>query len=430
MRKFSITAGILALIFLVSVQAGTVGSALAQGPHRGFGGPGFWNDLTPEQREAIHDRMAEMRAEGATREEIHTAITEMFEEYGIQPPENWPPTGDLRGLGHGPDRFWADLTEEQRQAVHDKMEEMREQGATREEIHTAIKELLEGYGIELPENWRLPRGPRGFGHGPGGFWADLTEEQRQAIHDKMEEMREQGATREEIHTAITEMLQAYGINVPEKGLGWRGPRGFGLWGECFGVNLTEDQKKTVREKVREMRGQGATRKEIHAAVAVLLESYGVELPDFLSELTEEQRRTIGKTVRQMKREDATCEEIRTRIAEMLQEYGYQLPEQSEGAFSDTQPAKSPIVAQSYPNPFNPIADIAYTLDVSEKVEVQIYNVSGQLIRTFDLGYQPAGDYSVRWDGRNENGDMAASGVYLYRIEAGPHQATDRMVLLK
>ena len=428
MKKSSIMAGVLALILFVSVQMGTSGSALAQGHRGGPHGPGFFSGLTTEQREAVQDRIAEMRDQGATREEIHTAITEMLEEYGIELPENWPPPGDLRGLGQGPGGFWADLTEDQRQAVNDKITEMREEGATREEIRVAVSEMLEGYGIKLPENWRLPGGRRGLG--PGGFWENLTEEQRQAVNDKIAEMREEGATREEIRAAVAEMLEGYGIELPEKGLGWRGPRGFGPWGECFGVDLTGDQKKAIREKKREMRGQGANREEIHAAVAAMLESYGIELPEFLGQLTEEQRRAIGKTVREMKREGGTCEEIRAAVKQILHGYGYELPEQSEGAFSDIQSAKSPIVAQSYPNPFNPIADIAYTLDVSEKVEVQIYNVSGQLIRTFDLGYQGAGDYSVRWDGRNENGDMAASGVYLYRIEAGPHQVTDRMVLLK
>jgi hypothetical protein len=363
MKTSSIMVGVLALFLFVSVQMGIPASALAQGHPGGPHGPGFLNGLTQEQREAVHDRIAEMR----------------------------------------------------------------DQGATREDIHTAVAGMLEAYGVDVPERWSRPRG---FGHGPGGFWVDLTQEQRQAIQDKMEEMREQGATREEIHTVITEMLEGYGIELPEKGFGWHGPRGFGPWGECFGVGLTEDQKKTIREKKREMRGQGATREEIHAAVAAMLKSYGIELPEFLGQLTEEQRRTIGKTVREMKRKGAACEEIRAAVAEMLQEYGYEVPEQTEDSISEMEPAKSIIVTRSYPNPFNPVADIAYTLSVSENVEVRIYNVSGQLIRTFDMGYQPAGTYSVRWDGCNENGDLAASGVYLYRIEAGPYQVTDRMVLLK
>ena len=94
------------------------------------------------------------------------------------------------------------------------------------------------------------------------------------------------------------------------------------------------------------------------------------------------------------------------------------------------PAESQIRAGSYPNPFNPETQIAYTLNVAGNVRIQIYNITGQLTRTFNQGYQPAGSYIVRWDGRDENGDVTASGVYLYRIEAGPYKVTNRMVLLK
>ena len=93
---------------------------------------------------------------------------------------------------------------------------MRSQGATREEIRTAVREMLEGWGIEVPE--RPGEGhPGGHSHGRGrggGFWADLTEEQREAIHEKREELRSQGATREEIHAAIREMLEGYGVELP------------------------------------------------------------------------------------------------------------------------------------------------------------------------------------------------------------------------
>ena len=488
MKKSSIMAGVLALILFVSIQMGTPGSALAQGHRGGHDRPGFLNGLTPEQREAVHDRMAEMRDQGGTREEIHTAVAEMLEDYGIEAPDRW---GGPAGFGHPWGGFWAELTEEQRQAVRDKMEEMRDQDATREEIRAAVSEMLEGYGVELPENWRLPGGHRGFGPGPGGFWGDLTEEQRQAIgdkrkemrnqgasredihaaiagmledygieapeqlggpsglghpwdgfwadltedqrqavRDKRQEMRDQGASREEIHAAVAEMLEGYGVKLPEKGLGWHGPRGLGHWGECFGVDLTDEQRKAARERIREMRSENASRQEIHTAVAAMFETYGIELPDFPGKLTREQRKAMRKKIGEMKREGAGCEDIRAAVAKMLEQYGSDAPQQPESSFSETVPADSPILTHSYPNPFNPEADIAYMLNASEDVRIQIYNVAGQLIRAFDMGYQPAGSYSVRWNGRSENGDVAASGVYLYRIEAGPHKVTNRMVLLK
>ncbi|MGB7060870.1 MAG: FlgD immunoglobulin-like domain containing protein, partial [Candidatus Zixiibacteriota bacterium] len=244
------------------------------------------------------------------------------------------------------------------------------------------------YGIELPEKCRLLGGSEGLRHNRGGFMTNLTDEQRQTLREKTKEMRSQGATHEEIRSAKAEMLKGYGIELPEKwGEGRRGGHrhGFGLTEEQREIirNLTDEQREAVRVKTKEMRSQDATREEIQASVTGLLEGYGIELP-----------------------------------------------ENSESTSSEVAPAELHIQAQSYPNPFNPETQIAYTLSVSENVRIQIYNVAGQLIRTYDVGYQPAGSYSVRWNGRSENGDVAASGVYLYRIEAGPYEATDRMVLLK
>ncbi len=373
MKRFSIITGIMALVLFFSVLVGTSAVVLAQGPCPGHKGERFWSNLTDEQRVAVQEKKKEMRSQRATREEIHTAVAEMLKGYGIEVPEDWH--GPI-GFGHGKAGLKANLTEEQREAVQEKTKEMRDQDATREEIHAAVAEMLKGYGIELPEDWKGP-------HGPGGFWEDLTKEQREAVHEKIKEMRDQGASREEIHFAVAEMLKGYGIEVPEDWSGPRGRGGFGPGPGGFWEDLTKEQREAVREKIREMRSQDASREEIRAA-----------------------------------------------IDEMLQEYGFDLPEKSENTSSEKTTAELNIQAQSYPNPFNPETQIAYALSVSEEVRIQIYNVTGQLIRTYDLGYQPAGSYSVSWDGRNESGDVTASGVYLYRIEAGPYEVTNRMVLLK
>ncbi|MCK4225118.1 MAG: T9SS type A sorting domain-containing protein [candidate division Zixibacteria bacterium] len=319
MKRFSSIVGIMALVLFVSVLVGTSDPVLAWGYGCGHHGKGFWTNLTEEQREAVQEKKEEMRSQGATREEIRAAVAELLEGYSVELPENWDRWHGPKGFGHRHGGFWRNLTDEQRQALREKKEELRSQSATHEEIRAAVAEMLEGYGVELPEDWPGPHGRGGFGPGPGGFWEDLTKEQREA----------------------------------------------------------------VREKIREMRSQDASREEIRAA-----------------------------------------------IDEMLQEYGFDLPEKSESTSSEKTTAELNIQAQSYPNPFNPETQIAYTLSVSEKVRIQIYNVTGQLIRTYDLGYQPAGSYSVHWDGRNENGDITASGVYLYRIEGGPYEVTNRMVLLK
>ena len=93
------------------------------------------------------------------------------------------------------------------------------------------------------------------------------------------------------------------------------------------------------------------------------------------------------------------------------------------------------LGQNYPNPFNPETWIPYQLASSAQVVIKIYDVSGHLVRRIDVGLQGAGDYrsrggAVYWDGRNEFGEQAASGVYYYTIDAGDFSATSKMLLLK
>jgi uncharacterized membrane-anchored protein len=442
MKKVPIIAGILALAFCISVLVGTSEAVLAQGHGCGHEGKGFWSNLTEDQREAVHEKIKEMRSQNATPDEIHGTITEMLKGYGIEVPEDWEGLNGRGGFGPGPGGFCKDLTKEQREAVKEKTKEMRSQGSTREEIHTAVAEMLKGYGIEVPPEDSIGP-PHGRGPGPVGFFKDLTKEQREAIQEKSKEMRSQGSTREEIHTAVTEMLKGYGIEIPpEDSIGPPHGRGPGPVG--FFKDLTKEQREAIQEKTKEMRSQGSTREEIHAAVTEMLKGYGIEVPKdwhgpigfgpkrdrFGANLTAEQKEAVREKIKEMRSSGAKREEIRAAVDKMIQGFGIKSPQDSENASSGTASAVPNIIAQSYPNPFNPETHIYYALNTPENVRVQIFNVTGQLIRTFDMGYQPVGSYSVRWDGRNESGDQTASGVYLYRIQAGTHAVTNRMVLLK
>ena len=67
--------------------------------------------------------------------------------------------------------------------------------------------------------------------------------------------------------------------------------------------------------------------------------------------------------------------------------------------------------------------------------IKIYTITGQLVRTLDLGTKPAGYYASKskaayWDGRNETGEHVASGVYFYSVEAGDLNTIRKMVILK
>lgn len=97
--------------------------------------------------------------------------------------------------------------------------------------------------------------------------------------------------------------------------------------------------------------------------------------------------------------------------------------------------KSDRLYQNYPNPFNPDTWIPYQLAEYVDIVIRIYNGSGQLIKTLDLGNKPAGFYTARdkaayWDGKNEAGEEVASGTYFYSIKAGDFAATMKMVVKK
>ena len=90
---------------------------------------------------------------------------------------------------------------------------------------------------------------------------------------------------------------------------------------------------------------------------------------------------------------------------------------------------------NYPNPFNPETWIPFELAEDSDVTVRVYGLNGDIVRTLDLGYRAMGEYRARedaayWDGRNEVGERAASGVYIYELLADRHRAVKRMVISK
>ena len=89
-----------------------------------------------------------------------------------------------------------------------------------------------------------------------------------------------------------------------------------------------------------------------------------------------------------------------------------------------------VLHQNYPNPFNPETTIAYILPQKSEVKINVYNNLGQLVKTLNQGFQPAGFYQVKWNGRNNSGNLAASGVYYYQLSAGTFSAMRKMVLLR
>jgi hypothetical protein len=94
-----------------------------------------------------------------------------------------------------------------------------------------------------------------------------------------------------------------------------------------------------------------------------------------------------------------------------------------------------VLRPNFPNPFNPETWMPYALPVAGSVEVRIYGVSGSLVRRLDLGVRPPGYYETRdqaahWDGRNDLGELVASGVYYYEVHAGAERLRRRMQVVR
>ncbi len=83
------------------------------------------------------------------------------------------------------------------------------------------------------------------------------------------------------------------------------------------------------------------------------------------------------------------------------------------------------LSQNYPNPFNPTTTINFNLAKSSNVNLYIYNILGQRVAHLVNGFMDAGKHSIKFNASN-----FASGVYIYRIEAGNFKANRKMVLLK
>ena len=88
------------------------------------------------------------------------------------------------------------------------------------------------------------------------------------------------------------------------------------------------------------------------------------------------------------------------------------------------------LSQNFPNPFNSSTTIAFQLGLPSRVELAVYSISGQRVRTLFSGSLPPGYHRLQWDGRNEHGESVASGAYLYQLSAGDFVATRQLMLLK
>ena len=94
------------------------------------------------------------------------------------------------------------------------------------------------------------------------------------------------------------------------------------------------------------------------------------------------------------------------------------------------PPGKPLGFSLYPNPSSGLVTAKYALTQPGPVELGVYNLLGQKVRTVVNQWQPAGYYSVQWDGKNDQGRKASAGVYLYQLKAAGCRETQKMVVIK
>ena len=85
---------------------------------------------------------------------------------------------------------------------------------------------------------------------------------------------------------------------------------------------------------------------------------------------------------------------------------------------------------NYPNPFNPVTEIMFNMQHAGIVNLTIYNVRGQIVKTLISENQEAGEHTVSWRGRDDSGTPVSSGVYFYKFSTSDYATTKKMVLMK
>ena len=85
---------------------------------------------------------------------------------------------------------------------------------------------------------------------------------------------------------------------------------------------------------------------------------------------------------------------------------------------------------NYPNPFNPKTKISYIIPSDQLVELKIIDMLGREVNRLVFEQQEQGRYQIEWDGKDQRGNLVASGIYLYQLKAGNYVNTRKLLFLK
>ena len=85
---------------------------------------------------------------------------------------------------------------------------------------------------------------------------------------------------------------------------------------------------------------------------------------------------------------------------------------------------------NHPNPFYLSTSISYYIPESSHVELSIYNILGQKVKTLISTHQDAGEYALNWNGLDENGTRLSNGIYFYKLTTGASSIVKKMLMVK
>jgi N-acetylmuramoyl-L-alanine amidase len=117
------------------------------------------------------------------------------------------------------------------------------------------------------------------------------------------------------------------------------------------------------------------------------------------------------------------------MARVMDFFGYQTDVAQELVDGPMVPGEFRLF-QNYPNPFNPITTISYRIPSHVLVDLSVYNVRGQRVKTLFRESQKAGLHMLTWDGKNAQGEPVASGIYFCHLRAGSQHAVMRMSMIR
>ena len=90
----------------------------------------------------------------------------------------------------------------------------------------------------------------------------------------------------------------------------------------------------------------------------------------------------------------------------------------------------PVLNGNYPNPFNPITTMSFSLPNEENIELTIYNIKGQKVKTLYSGLADEGEHTMIWEGKDSNDKLVSSGLYFYKLKTNNKELTRKMLMMK